>query len=152
VILLPWAAFLILTLPRNYSANHWRIAWGGFDIGLGLAMAATAITVARRSAFAEVTAAVTGTLLVCDAWFDVLTVRTSGELVQAGLEAVLVEVPLAVLCFWMAINLARAIELVRPFLQAAGFRVVNNRLVPPDAEAPPHEGVAPARPSEILRP
>ena len=123
---------LILTLPRNYSANHWRVAWGGFDMGLGLALATTAIAVARRSPYAEVAAAVTGTLLVCDAWFDVLTVRTGGELLQAGLEALLLELPLAALCFWMATNLARAVEVARPYLLAAGFRIEKNRLVPPD--------------------
>jgi hypothetical protein len=129
--LLPWAAFLIFTLPGDYTANHWRLAWGGFDIGLGTAMVATAIAVIRRSPFAEVAAAVTGTLLICDAWFDVLTVRTTGEQVQATVEAILVELPLAVLCFWMATNLARAVEVARPFLQAAGFRIEGNRLVPP---------------------
>jgi len=131
-VLLPWATFLILTLPRNYTANHWRVAWGGFDIGLGVAMVATALAVARRSPFAEVAAAVTGTLLVCDAWFDVVTARTTSELVQAGLEAALVEIPLAILCFWMASNLARAVEVALPFLRKAGFRVEGHRLVPPD--------------------
>jgi hypothetical protein len=132
LILLPWAAFLIFTLPRNYTANHWRVAWGGFDIGLGAAMVATAIAVIRRSPFAEVAAAITGTLLICDAWFDVLTAGTTGELVQAAVEAVLVELPLAALCFWMAANLAHAVEVARPFLRAAGFRIEGNRLVPPE--------------------
>ena len=132
LILIVWAAFLILTLPRNYTANHWRVAWGGFDIGLGAAMVATAVAVIRRSPYAEVAATVCGTLLVCDAWFDALTSRTSAELVQAGFEAALVELPLAALCFWMAMNLARAVEVARPFLQAAGFRIEDNRLLPPE--------------------
>jgi hypothetical protein len=131
-ILLVWAAVLIFTLPPNYTANHWRVAWGGFDIGLGTAMIATAVAVIRRSPFAEVAAAVTGTLLICDAWFDVLTSRTSAELVQAGLEAILIELPLAALCYWMATNLARAVEVARPFLRAAGFRIEGNRLLPPE--------------------
>jgi hypothetical protein len=80
---------------------------------------------------AEVTAAITGTLLVCDAWFDVLTARATSDIVQAALEAAFVELPLAVLCFWMATNLARAVEVARPFLRAAGFTVENNRLIPP---------------------
>ncbi len=131
LVLTPWTALLFFTLPRHYVANHWQLAWGGFDIGLGLALAATAVTVARRSPFAEVTAAVTGTLLVCDAWFDVLTARATGDIVQAALEAAFVELPLAALCFWMATNLAHAVEVARPFLRAAGFTVENNRLVPP---------------------
>src|SRR5580765_24507 len=132
VILIPWAAFLITTLPRNYTANHWWVAWGGFDIALGAAFVATSVAVIRRSPFAEVAATVCGTLLVCDAWFDVLTSRTTGEIVQAALEAALVELPLAALCFWMASNLARAVEVARPFLRAAGFRIENSRLVPPE--------------------
>jgi hypothetical protein len=139
LILVVWAGFLIVTLPRNYTANHWHVAWGGFDIGLGIALVATAVAVARRSPYAEVAAAVTGTLLVCDAWFDLVTSRTSGELVQAGLEAALIELPLAALCFWMAINLARAVEVARPFLRAAGFKIEDHRLVPPGDSAPPDD-------------
>jgi hypothetical protein len=75
LILVPWAAFLIVTLPRNYTANHWRVAWGGFDIALGAALVATSVAVIRRSPFAEVAATVCGTLLVCDAWFDGLVRR-----------------------------------------------------------------------------
>ena len=132
VVLVPWTALLFATLPRNYVANHWSMAWGGFDIGLGLALLTTALTVARRSPFAELTAAITGTLLVCDAWFDVLTSRGLSDVAQAVASALLVELPLAALCFWMATNVAHAVEVARPFLQAAGFTIRNNRLVAPD--------------------
>src|SRR5437870_5697759 len=56
-VLIPWTILLFVTLPRHYVANHWQLAWGGFDIALGLALASTAVMVARRSPFAEVTAA-----------------------------------------------------------------------------------------------
>jgi hypothetical protein len=131
VVLIPWTALLFATLPRHYVANHWKAAWGGFDIGLGLALASTAVMVARRSPFAEVTATITGTLLCCDAWFDVLTSRGVSDIAQAAASALLIELPLAALCFWMARNLARAIEVARPFLQAAGFTIADNKLVPP---------------------
>jgi hypothetical protein len=62
VVPIPWTAFLFATLPAHYVANHWQIAWGGFDIGLGVALASTAVMVARRSPFAEVTATVTGNI------------------------------------------------------------------------------------------
>jgi hypothetical protein len=131
LVLVPWTGYLFGALPPHYTANHWAIAWGGFDIGLALALASTAILIVRRSPFAEVTATVTGTLLVCDAWFDVLTSRGTSAVVQATVEAVFVELPLAALCFWIARNLAHAIEVARPFLQAAGFTIRGNRLVPP---------------------
>jgi hypothetical protein len=134
VVLIPWTALLFVTLPRHYTANHWQFAWGGFDIGLGIALASTAVTVTRRSPYAEVTATITGTLLVCDAWFDVLTSRGLADVVQAAASAVLIELPLAALCFWMARNVAHAVEVARPFLQAAGFTIANNQLVPPAEE------------------
>jgi hypothetical protein len=131
VVLVPWTALLFATLPRHYVANHWEVAWGGFDIGLGLALASTAVLVARRSPYAEVTATLTGSLLVCDAWFDVLTSRGVSDVAQAAASALLIELPLAALCFWMARNLAHAVEIARPFLQAAGFTIAENKLVPP---------------------
>jgi hypothetical protein len=135
IVLIPWTGFLFLDLPRHYTANHWKLAWGGFDIGLGIALATTAVAVARRSPFAEVAAAITGTLLVCDAWFDVLTSRGAGGVLHAALEAALVELPIAALCFWIALNMARAVEVAAPFLRAAGFRIEKHRLVAPDEPA-----------------
>jgi hypothetical protein len=131
VVLVPWTAVLFLTLPRHYSANNWHLAWGGFDVALGLALATTAILVYRRSASGEIAAAVTGTLLVCDAWFDVLTSHGTANVVQAIAEALLIELPLAGLCFWIAHNIARAVDTATPFLRAAGFTVREHRLVPP---------------------
>ena len=132
LVLIPWIAILFLTLPAHYVANHWPLAWGGFDIALGIALVTTAALVARRSPFAEVTATITGTLLLCDAWFDVLTSRGASDITQALASALLVELPLAALCFWMARNLARAVEIARPFLQAAGFTITDCRLVAPE--------------------
>jgi hypothetical protein len=86
---------------------------------------------------AEMTAAITGSLLVCDAWFDVLTSRGSSDIAQAIASALLIELPLAGLCFWMARNVAHAVEVARPFLQAAGFTIADNKLVPPPESATP---------------
>ena len=133
--LIPWAVYLFVTLPPHYTANHWWLAWGGFDVALMAVLLITAVAVARRSAYAEMAATVAGTLMVCDVWFDVLTSRGASDVTQAILGAVLVELPLAALCFWMASNLARAIETARPFLRAAGFTVRDHRLVPPEAES-----------------
>ena len=133
-----WLVPPYATLPRHYVANHWQLAWGGFDIGLGLALASTAVMVARRSPFAEVTATITGTLLCCDAWFDVLTSRGPSDIAQAAASALIIELPLAALCFWMAHNLAHAVEVARPYLQRAGFTMANNKLVPPHQQTEQH--------------
>ena len=42
------------------------------------------------------------TLLICDAWFDLITSRPGSELVESSLFAVLGELPMAALCFWIA--------------------------------------------------
>lgn len=137
LVLIPWTALLFLTLPPHYAANHWALAWGGFDIALGLALTTTAVAILRRSPFAELAATVTGTLLVCDAWFDVLTSRGTSDIVQAAASASLIELPLAYLCFWTARDLAHAMEFVRPYLHAAGFKIENRRIVPPPTQPPP---------------
>lgn len=133
VILIPWTAMLFLTLPHSYGANHWRLAWGGFDVALAVALATTGIAVLRRSPLGEIAATVTGTLLVCDAWFDVLTSHGTADVAQAIAGALLVELPLAVLCFWIARNLAHAMEIAAPFLHAAGFTIRDRTLCPPAA-------------------
>jgi hypothetical protein len=135
VVLIPWTAVLFLTLPRHYGASHWRLAWGGFDIGLGVALASTAIAVLRRSPRGEIAAAVTGTLLVCDAWFDVLTSHGTGNVLQAVGEGLLVELPLAAVCFWIARNIANAVETAQPFLRSAGFTIRDHKLIPPEDRA-----------------
>jgi hypothetical protein len=127
VVLIPWTALLFLTLPPHYAANHWWLAWGGFDLALGVSLAATL----RRSPFGEIAAAITGTLLVCDAWFDVMTSRGTTDVVQALVGAFVIELPLAFLCFWIARNIARAMEVARPYLLAAGFTIRDRKLVPP---------------------
>jgi hypothetical protein len=131
LVLIPWTALLFATLPRHYGANHWKVAWGGFDIGLGVALASTAVLVVQRSPYAEVAATLSGSFLICDAWFDVLTSRGTSDIAQAAASALLLELPLAAFCFWMARNVAHAVEVARPFLQAAGFTIADNKLVPP---------------------
>lgn len=146
IVLIPWTAWLFASLPPHHVANHWRLAWGGFDVGLSAALAATAVLVARRSPLAEITATVTATLLVCDAWFDVLTSRGTSQMVQAAVLAALVELPLAVLCLWIARNVERALEVARPYLERAGFAIRGRRVVPPSAAADPgDDGDAPRR-------
>jgi len=102
VLLVPWSALLFVMLPRDYAANNWHLAWGGFDVCLAVALAATAVALIRRSPLVPTAAAVSGTLLFCDAWFDVLTARGAMDVAQALVSALLVELPLAAACFWIA--------------------------------------------------
>src|SRR5579862_9373938 len=71
--LLPWTLWLTFTLPSRHETEHYDVAWVVFDIGLFCAFAATAWAALRASEWLVPFAAVTGTMLVCDAWFDVVT-------------------------------------------------------------------------------
>ena len=64
---------------------------------------------AFNSAFVPMFAAVAGTALLCDAWFD-LTTSGSG-FYWALAEALAAELPLAALCFWVAFEASEAIGL-----------------------------------------
>jgi hypothetical protein len=101
VLLIPWTAWLAVRLPSRHVSSHWDIAWVGFDVALTALIAATGIALWKRSPVAPFTATAAATLLVMDAWFDIFTARSGDELGWAIIGAALVELPLAVVCFWL---------------------------------------------------
>jgi hypothetical protein len=98
VFLAPWTLYLTFTLPSRHVTHHYDLAWVGFDVALAGAFAATTLAALRRSHWLVPLAAVTGTMLVCDAWFDIVTSQSGGETWEAVAEAVFAELPLAALC------------------------------------------------------
>jgi uncharacterized membrane protein len=102
VVLVPWTLALAYRLPARHTTNHWDVAWVGFDLALAASLAATGWTIARRSAWAPSAAAVAATLLLCDAWFDVVLASGHDGQVEAVAEAVFVEIPLAIFLVWLA--------------------------------------------------
>ena len=102
VVLVPWIVLLVYLLPSAQQASHWDIAWAGFDVGLALVLSGVALAAWRRSPWLEGAATAAATLLFVDAWFDVLTSSTRLDLIVAVVEAVFVELPLAVLCLLLA--------------------------------------------------
>jgi hypothetical protein len=102
LVLIPWAIALGQMLPSKHVADHWDAAWTGFDVILAVSLLATAFASLRRRDLVRGLAAVSGTLLLCDAWFDVLTASGGTDLEVAVLLAVFGELPLAVVCFLLA--------------------------------------------------
>jgi hypothetical protein len=49
VVLVPWAAYLAVSLPASVSARHWPAAWAGLDVMM--AAGCLALTVAVWRAF-----------------------------------------------------------------------------------------------------
>jgi len=93
--LIPWTVYLAVTLPIHYVARNWVATWVGFDILLLTMLTLTAIAGWKRKQLVFPTAFASGVLLICDAWFDVMTSQRGGDLTQALLSAFLVELPLA---------------------------------------------------------
>lgn len=96
--LVPWTLYLTFALPSRHLTFHYALAWVGFDLALTASFAATAWAAFRGSQWLVPLAAVTGTMLVCDAWFDVVTSQSGSEMWEAVAEAALAELPLAALC------------------------------------------------------
>ena len=102
LLLVPWTIWLSASLPPDHLTRRWDLAWTGFDIGLALCFAGTAVAAWRRSPWVGAFAAATGTLLLADAWFDVVLESRGAEIKAAIVEAVFAELPVAALCFWIA--------------------------------------------------
>jgi hypothetical protein len=106
IALVPWTIYLGLTLPQNYTAQHWVATWVGFDILLLAFMIATAVLGFIRHQWLTLFAFSTGVLLICDAWFDVLTAKR-GDIAVSVLTAALGELPLAVVLIGGSLRIAR---------------------------------------------
>lgn len=96
--LVPWTLYLTFALPSRHLTFHYDLAWAGFDLALTASFAATAWAGFRGSRWLVPLAAATGTMLLCDAWFDVVTSQSGREMWEAVAEAALAELPLAALC------------------------------------------------------
>lgn len=108
VVLVPWIGYLAVTLPKVYVARHWDVAWVGFDVVLLVLIAATAVLGYLRRQLLVLTAFAAGVLLVCDAWFDVLTAH-GGDQTWSLATALAVELPLAGLLIAGALQVLRLV-------------------------------------------
>lgn len=109
VALVAWTAYLSATLPAEHLTRHWDLAWSGFDLFEAAAIAGTVVALVRRSSLLPLLAAVAGTALLCDAWFDLITAAPGKDLRWSLVQAVAAEVPLAALCFWISFDSRRAL-------------------------------------------
>lgn len=130
VVLIPWIV-LMFTVPQVVNVSQrWELLWGGFDCFLVLGFAVTAFRLITRSPRGAVTAAMTGTMLLVDAWFDVLTTHRGGQIISL-LMAVFAEIPCALICFYVSRRIVGLFEQAKDYLAGAGFHVSGGRLVPP---------------------
>ena len=122
VMLSEYKSFIVLlfTLHRSFHSHYWRAAWVGFDFVLLFGFAATGWAFWRGRQIVIACLVVTGTLLCCDAWFDViLDLGTSGQW-QSIASALIVELPIAFLMFAAARRLIRLSAVVAVSKSADG--------------------------------
>ena len=125
VALAGWIAILLLTLPGRYTSSDWRAVWVGLDIAELLGFAATAWAAWHQRQLVIIFIVMTGTLLLCDAWFALTLSYGSSGFTASILSAVLAEFPLASLMFAGARRLVRVT--VETLMQLSG----NSGSVPP---------------------
>ncbi len=152
VALAAWTGVLAATLPRYYRAGGWRGAWVGFDLALLAAFAATGWASWRRRQILIICLVVLATLLLCDAWFDVvLNAHTKGFWLSL-LSALVIELPLAAVAILGARRLLRMTNALMlryrgvtgpmpklrdiPLAGAEPGRPLSDLLVEPEAQLP----------------
>ncbi|OBI38849.1 hypothetical protein [Mycobacterium sp. E2238] len=126
--MVPWLGYLSVTLPENYVAHNWPVTWVGFDILLVGFMVATAVLGYLRRQLLVPAAFTTGVLLICDAWFDLMTAGPKDVWLSVT-TALLVEVPLAVFLIFSAQRLMR-LTMMRLWLLDPGMRLWELPLFP----------------------
>jgi len=126
--MVPWLGYLSVTLPENYVAHNWPVTWIGFDILLVVFMVATAVLGYLRRQLLVQAAFTTGVLLICDAWFDLMTAGPR-DVWLSVLTALLIEVPLAVFMIFGAQRLLR-LTMMRLWLLNPGMRLWHLPLFP----------------------
>ena len=102
VLLVPWTVYLAVTLPRRDIDTHYRGAWVGFDILLVVAILLTAYYAFRMDDRVQLPAMATATLLIVDAWCDVMTAGRRSNLYEAVLMALCIEIPAAIFTLYLA--------------------------------------------------
>jgi len=122
--IIPWIVYLALTLPARQRAVDYDVAWVGYDAAMAAVLAALAYCAQRRKTATGPVAAVAATLLLVDAWFDIVTTQGGQQLAFAIASAVLLEIPLAILCIWVAVNAERVRERAYLTLHARWQRAV----------------------------
>jgi len=126
--MIPWLGYLSVTLPENYVAHNWPLTWVGFDVLLMGFMLTTAVLGYLRRQLLVPAAFTTGVLLICDAWFDLMTAGPRDFWLSVG-TALLIELPLAAFMIFSAQRLIR-LTMMRLWLLDPGMRLWHLPLFP----------------------
>jgi len=104
VALLPWSVYLLNSLPQTTVVSGWQIAWSGLDAMEAAALAGTGALLARGDDRYRLCAVAAATLLLADAWFDVVTATGAHGQAVAMAMAAGAELPTAFCCAALAVR------------------------------------------------
>jgi hypothetical protein len=130
--IVPWMVYLAMTLPARQRAVHYDVAWLGYDAAMCAVLATLAYCALRRKPATGAVAALASTMMVIDAWFDIVTTDKGPQLTLAIVSAVFAEIPLAIVCAWVAVNAER--------VQARAYRSLRMRAERAQRSARPRPG------------
>jgi hypothetical protein len=99
IILVPWTVYLSQSLPARHVTTHWDLSWVGLDIAITIALFLTAILASMKSKWVVFAATMTGSFLLVDAWFDIVSEKHGLGLFEAVFLAAFFEVPIAIMSF-----------------------------------------------------
>ena len=114
--MVPWIIWLGLHLPSHQRSANYRDAWVGYDVAEFVSLLGVAVTAMRASRLLHEFALIASVLLTVDAWFDVMNSAAGFAFETALADAILIEVPLAILCLWVSRNaacVARCCQMLR---------------------------------------
>ncbi len=128
ITMIPWLIYLSVTLPENYVAHNWTATWVGFDVLLMVFMVATAVFGYLRRQVLLFAAFTSGVLLICDAWFDLMTAGPN-DVGLSIVTALLIELPLGIFMINGAQRVMR-VTMMRLWLLDPGMRLWRLPLFP----------------------
>lgn len=102
VALIPWTAYLAVSLPSHFRAHDWAQAWVGFNMALIATLAYTAWAAWFRRQILAPASIVAATMLLCDAWFDVNTSFGTKDQILTMATALFANLPLAIFLIMVA--------------------------------------------------
>jgi hypothetical protein len=105
--LIPWIVYLAFSMPSGYRAEAWSAAWVGFDVLLLFALAGTVVAALLGRQLVVLLAVVSATLLLSDAWFDIVLDWGTRDVWGSVASAAFVEIPLAVFLLLQVRTLVR---------------------------------------------
>lgn len=102
LILIPWTFYLSVTLPSHHLSSHWDMSWVGLDIGITILLLLSALLAYLESDWVVISSSAMGSLLVADAWFDIMGAHAGSDLRESVAMAIFVELPLAAINYIVA--------------------------------------------------